>query len=201
MRHRERAAVPSLTPTRGLLCLCGMLWFCGVMLTGCGTQASEAEVQQPALVINDLTLSASELQQEQALAAATSRDPADGGAGEEPEWLGRLIERELLVQEAQRLGLDRQPGFMRTIERFWKEALIKQLLDRKAREINAQVHVYEPDIEAFSQQFPEEFEARDDMERAIRTHKQAEAMDQWVAQLKARARIVIHHEAIAQLER
>ena len=105
------------------------------------------------------------------------------------------------MQEAQRLGLDRQPGFMRTIERFWKEALIKQLLDRKAREINAQVHVYEPDIEAFSQQFPQEFEARDDMERAIRTHKQAEAMDQWVAQLKARSRIVIDHEAIARLER
>jgi len=169
-------------------------------MSGCETQASGAGGQQPALVINDLTLSASELQQEQALAAATSREPRPGAAGEEPEWLGRLIERELLVQEAQRLGLDRQPAFMRTIERFWKEALIKQLLDRKAREINAQVHVYEPDIEAFSQQFPQEFEARDDMERAIRTHKQAEAMDQWVAQLKARSRIVIDHEAIARLE-
>ena len=187
-------------PSALFLCFCGILCLCGVALTGCGTQASEAEVQKPALIINELKLSPSELQQELALATSTSRDPAAGGAGEEPEWLGRLIERELLVQEAQRLGLDRQPEFMRTIERFWKEALITQLLNRKAREISAQVHVYEPEIEAFSQQFPEEFEARDDMERAIRTHKQAEAMDQWIAQLKAQSRIVIAHEAIAQLE-
>jgi hypothetical protein len=182
---------------------CGLAllaFFCGAALTGCGTQATQAEVQKPALIVNELKLSPGELQQELAFAAATSREQHPGAAGEEPEWLGRLIERELLVQEAQQLGLDRQPEFMRTIERFWKEALIKQLLDRKAREINAQVHVYEPDIEAFSQQFPEEFEARDDMERAIRTHKQAEAMDQWIAQLKAQSRIVIDHEAIAKLQ-
>ena len=177
------------------------MFFCGAALAGCGTEATGAEVQKPALIVNELKLSPGELQQELAFALASSREAGMAEAGAEPEWLGRLIERELLVQEAQRLGLDRQPEFMRTIERFWKEALIKQLLDRKAREINAQVHVYEPDIEAFSQQFPEEFEARDDMERAIRTRKQAEAMDQWVAQLKARSRIVIDHEAIAQLER
>lgn len=200
MRHRGSAAAPSLTTHRGLLCLCGILCLCGVALTGCGTQASEAEVQKPALIINELKLSQSELQQEQALAAATSREQHPGAAGEEPEWLGRLIERELLVQEAQRLGLDRQPDFMRTIERFWKAALIKQLVDRKAREIDAQVHVYEPDIEAFSQQFPEEFETRDDIARAIRTRKQAEAMDQWMAQLKGQARIVLDREALSELQ-
>jgi len=181
-------------------CLCGILWFCGVMLTGCGTQTTQAEVQKPAVVINNLKLSAGELQQELTLAAASSREPLSRTDGE-PEWISRLIERELLVQEAQRLGLDRQPDFMRTIERFWKEALLKQLLDRKAREINAQVHVYEPEIETFAQQFPDAFESRDDIERVIRARKQAEAMDQWVAQLKARARIVIDHEAIARLKR
>lgn len=182
----------------GLALLC---FFCAAALPGCGPQATEAEVQKPALIVNELKLSPSELQQELAFALQSSREAGRAEAGAEPEWLSRLIERELLVQEAQRLGLDRQPDFMRTIERFWKEALIKQLVDRKAREINAQVHVYEPDIEAFLQQFPHAFESRDDMERAIRTRKQAEAMDQWVEQLKAQARIVIDHEAIARLKR
>jgi hypothetical protein len=174
-------------------------------LTGCGSQATEAKGQEPVLVINDLKLSAGELQQEQALAAATSREPVAGGAGEEPEWLGRLIERELLVQEAQRLGLDRQPDFMHTIERFWKAALIKLLLNRKAQEIAAQVHVYEPEIEAQYRQLSQETAEplstlREEIRRTIRQRKEAEAMERWLGELRARARIVVDREALAALQ-
>lgn len=49
--------------------------------------------------------------------------------------LDLAIKRELLVQEAQRLGLDKRASFMRTIERYWKQTLIKELLEKKTKEI------------------------------------------------------------------
>jgi hypothetical protein len=50
--------------------------------------------------------------------------------------LDDIISNEILVQEAQRLGLDKEKTFMKTIERYWKHTLRKELLDRKDREIS-----------------------------------------------------------------
>lgn len=139
--------------------LVGGLLLVAVSTSGCGSGASEAEVQKPALVVNDLRLTPAELNQELAVTAVSPHEFAPS-TGEEPEWLNRLIQRELLVQEAQRLGLDREPDFMRTIERFWKEALIKLLIERKAKEISATTHVYEPEIEASYKRMAQEVRAR-----------------------------------------
>ena len=51
--------------------------------------------------------------------------------------LDLAIKRELLVQEAQRQGLDKHKTFMKTIERYWKQTLIKELLDKKTKDVNA----------------------------------------------------------------
>jgi restriction endonuclease Mrr len=45
--------------------------------------------------------------------------------------LDMAIRKQILIQEAQRQGLDREKTFMKTIERYWKQALIKELLDKK----------------------------------------------------------------------
>jgi parvulin-like peptidyl-prolyl isomerase len=194
------------------------------------------------------------------------------------------------VQEAQRQGLDREPAFMRTIERFWKEALIKLLLSHKAQEIAGKVHVYEPDIEAYYERLSQETQARivrvsdepsarrlaqepeldvtlaelgsallddsgwqwyavgrldpvlesalfetlpgersapilfqgrwlvvavaerrprtieplsvlrEEIHRTLRQQQEAESMEQWIGELKARARIEIDQQALAQLQ-
>jgi hypothetical protein len=177
-------------------------------LSGCGPRNAEANAQRPAVIINKLKLTQDELQQE---IAAAHRAPhaALSSTGEEPEWLSRLIEREILVQEAQRLGIDRDPAFMGTIERFWKEALIKLLLERKGREIAGQTRVYEPEIEAAYKQLapqasaapPESLPAlREDLSRRILQDKEAEAMENWVAQLRQRAHVVIDQEAVDELQ-
>ena len=46
-------------------------------------------------------------------------------------FLDLEIGKQLLIQEAQRQGLDRNRTFMKTIERNWKQTLIKELLDRE----------------------------------------------------------------------
>lgn len=180
----------------------------GAFLAGCGPKAAEATVQKPVVVINNLKLNASELELELSEIGSPHEGGERVGEGEEPPWLVSLIERELLVQEAQRLGLDREHAFMRTIERFWKEALIKLLLHRKLQEIAATVHVYEPEIEAAYQKTKEETglepsltlaEMRGEINRSLRREKEAQALEAWVSSLRAKSEITVDHEALSEL--
>ena len=50
-------------------------------------------------------------------------------------FLNNLITRKLLVEEAQKQGLDREKGFLRSIENFWEQSLIKILIDEKTSQI------------------------------------------------------------------
>ncbi|MFC1645703.1 hypothetical protein ACFL2Y_00795 [Candidatus Omnitrophota bacterium] len=51
------------------------------------------------------------------------------------EFLDVAIREQILIQEAQRQGLDREKTFMKTIERYWGQALIKELLDKQSKKI------------------------------------------------------------------
>lgn len=186
--------------------------FTGVLLclSGCGQQSADATSEKPALVINGLHLTPSELRQELETSSLTPHSVADPEVDEnaEPEWISRIIEREVLVQEAQRLGLDRQPEFLRTIERFWKEALIKSLLNHKGKEIENEVHIYDREIEDYygrlvASQGAESVgpleDLREELRRTVRQKKQTETMDAWISKLKEEAKISIDHEAVSQL--
>lgn len=177
-------------------------------LSGCSPNSAEAVTEKPAVVINQLKLTKEELKQELQTVPWSFHGPEQGADGE-PEWLSRLIERELLVQEAQRLGLDRRADFMRTIERFWKEALIKLLLDRKMQEIADKIRSYEPEIEARYRQLQEESpdsslepveEMRDEIQRSLREEKAAQAMEEWVAGLRAKSKITVDSKILEELK-
>lgn len=49
--------------------------------------------------------------------------------------LNDIIEKKVLLLEAQRQGLDRNPEFMKMVERFWEQSLLRSLLNKKSDEI------------------------------------------------------------------
>ena len=60
-------------------------------------------------------------------------------AGDETLDIQRLLDlairKQVLIQEAQRRRLDREKTFMKTIERYWEQTLIKELLEKETRRI------------------------------------------------------------------
>jgi hypothetical protein len=62
--------------------------------------------------------------------------------------LEAVVDRELLIQEAVRQGLGRDPKFVETMERFWEQTLIKTLLERTSGEIEKGVVVTEEEVQA-----------------------------------------------------
>lgn len=64
------------------------------------------------------------------------------------EFLDQLIRKELLIQEAKRLKLDREKNFVRTIERYWESTLIRDLMELKGKEICKRTVVSQEEIES-----------------------------------------------------
>ncbi|HAJ56738.1 MAG TPA: hypothetical protein DCL35_03085 [Candidatus Omnitrophica bacterium] len=87
--------------------------------------------------------------------------------------LDDLIIRKVLVQEAQRQGLDKQKPFMREIERYWEQSLLKLLFKKRSEELARDI--------------------KDEEERG-------DAIDKWVDSLKSKAKIEIEEGVLSGVD-
>ena len=62
------------------------------------------------------------------------------------EIIDKLMTKNVLLQEAQRLSLDKEKAFMREIEAYWQQALLKMLIKNKTEEISKLVTVGEREM-------------------------------------------------------
>ncbi len=97
------------------------------------------EPKAAALVINKHVITRDELED---LYMAKSPQVQDRAA-----LVNALITKELMIQEAQREGIDKDPAFRKSIENFYEQSLIKLLLDRKFAGLHAEVS--EGDVEHY----------------------------------------------------
>lgn len=63
--------------------------------------------------------------------------------------LDNLIDRQLLIQEAVNDGLDKKADFIKEIEAYWHQSLIKRIVDKKSKEIAGKVKVYKREKEKY----------------------------------------------------
>jgi len=117
-------------------------------------------------------------------------------------YLSGLIEKQVLLEEAQRQNIDREKDFMRSIESYWEQALLRILLERKSKEISALTYVYDNEIEEYYKKSKESLpfsKVKDDIRDTIKQKKETEAMEAWVDDLKKKSYIKIDEEALKSL--
>jgi len=114
------------------------------------------------------------------------------------DYINRLLEKEILLQEAQKKGLDREKEFMRSIENYWEQALLRLLLQKKSNEIPGLIHVYDNEIDEYYRETGEDL-SRSDISRIIRQKKETEAMNVWVQELKKRSRVKINEKVLREI--
>ncbi len=121
------------------------------------------------------------------------------------EALNGIIRKELLIQEAKKMALDRDAKFMAAIERYWEATLIKQLMEKKNSEIKLSTTVSEEEI----RQKYEEYKAKNDAMPPLNTVKKEIAveileekteqnLENWVESLYKNARINIHDQIFTE---
>jgi len=63
------------------------------------------------------------------------------------EFIDTLITKELLIQESQKEGIDKEESFRRSLQNYYEQSLIKLLIDRKFSTLN--IDVKEDEVEKY----------------------------------------------------
>jgi len=124
------------------------------------------------------------------------------------EFLEGVIRKQLMLQEAQRLALDKKKDFMDTIQRYWEQALLKSLIDTKSREISASISVYDNEIEQFYSEMVSKAapttikpldEIREDIIFKVKRRKETQAMQAWLENIRSKAKVSVHKEVLDKI--
>ncbi len=178
-----------------LICWLMVIMF-SFMNFGC---AKRPPSQKTAVKINDYTLTADEFNE---LFAELKTDK------DTPEvrkmFLGNLINRKLLLQEGQRLGLDKQKDFLKSIENFWEQALLKIIIDNKIKETSGSISITRREIEDHYGKWVKENpdnpktleELYDTIKWQLTRQKQTVALSLWMEELKKNAKIKVNKKVL-----
>ena len=139
-------------------------------LNSCGKEKSSKEVLA---TINDYSLYTEDFLSEAKIYPSLHQESLT-----KEQILDNLIQKKLLLLEAQRQGLDKDPAFMKMVERFWEQSLLRFLLEKKSKEILSSI------------QAPEE----------ERRQKASQSMQQWVDELRKNAKIRTNRDVLKKIE-
>jgi len=116
------------------------------------------------------------------------------------EFLGNFLTRMLLLREAERTGADKDPEFLKSVQLFWQQSLVKLMLDRKIKELASHVGVTDREVKDYYQANKDaEFQGRelpavyDNIKWTILNGKQKALLDDWLNSLQNSSRIEINY--------
>jgi hypothetical protein len=110
-------------------------------IAGCVSQ--QTKNKQILAKINNYEITKQEFEEEFQNSAYSVSDTE----GSRKSFLDNLINRKLVLQEAERHGLDKDKAFLKSIERFWEQSLLKVMLDKKSKDIALIKNAGEKEVE------------------------------------------------------
>ena len=145
--------------------------------------------------INNYTITPQEFNEEFLASAYAKSDTLESRR----EFLDILIRRKLMVQDAEAMGLDKDKQFLKTIERFWEQSLLKIVMDKKAKQISGSITI--PDIAVETAYHKLESEGKADrpyqdmysqIKWSMTQEQETRAMNKWLNSLYNNAKIEIN---------
>ncbi len=171
-----------------------------ILVAGCGRVSSKEDKDMLAR-INNYEITLEEFQQEFKDSAYGVNDSLQA----KKDFLNNLINRKLILQDAQRKGLDKDKDFLKMIERFWEQSLLKMALEKKTAEISGSALVSDKDIEEAYQGMLRQGQTDKSYDQAynqikwnLAKSKEAKLMNEWLERLHSQASIQIKDELLGQ---
>jgi len=106
-----------------------------IILSGCCPSSPSREDKETIVSVNNYCITRSEFESEFKTSPYGKIDTPES----RKEFLNTLIDRKLILQYAQKEGLDKEANFLKSIEKFWEQSLLKVALDKKTKEIEAKL--------------------------------------------------------------
>jgi hypothetical protein len=169
-----------------------------IFVTGCNPAPKDKQILAK---INNYEITLDEFQEEFRDSPYARNETPES----KKEFLNNLINRKLILQDAQKRGLDRDKSFLKMIERFWEQSLLKLAIDKKTQEIAGSVSVSDKEIEdAYNNLLKEgkTDKTYDQMYQQIKWEinrsKQTQYLNDWINQLHKKADIKVNYDLLKQ---
>lgn len=118
------------------------------------------------------------------------------------DFLDNLINRKVILKEAETRGLDKEESFLEDVQDFWEQALLKKTVDKKAKELFLNIKIEDNDINDFYNANKDKFQGKtlEDVYPEIRLtlfkDKQKRAVEDWMNLLRKQANVQIHYKEL-----
>lgn len=153
-----------------------------IFVSGCCANpdgAGKCKKDEVVAKINNYSLTESDFLNEVRLIAPQKYNIANTEKAKEGA-LNELITKKVLLQEAQKANFDKDGKFMKEIERYWEQALLKLLMKQKVDEFSRNI----------SPEIP--FETR---QQILQTE-----ISKWISDIRNSAKIKIYKENLNKIE-
>jgi len=171
-----------------------------VFVFGCAKQSKNKEI---VATVNDYELTKEEFLREFKDSIYASNDTLES----RKEFLNNLIDRKLILQEAQVIGLDKEKSFLKVIEKFWEQSLLKIAVDKKAREISGSIFIDDDFIRKAYNELVESGgidhtyeEMYEQIKWELTRLKESQLINDWVVQLRKSAKLKINPDLLNKKE-
>jgi len=121
------------------------------------------------------------------------------------DFLNNIISRKLILQDAEEKGLNKERSFLKMIERFWEQCLLKLAIDKKTKEISGSAMVNDKEIEEAYNNMPQEAKAAkpyasmyQQIKWQLTRDKESQLLNNWIAQLHKKSEIKINYDLLKQ---
>jgi hypothetical protein len=159
-----------------------------------------AEKEKPAIKIGTIEISAPAFEQsfrESNLANAKDKEKA------RQEFLDTLIYRKLILKEAEETGVSKDPEFLKSIQLFWEQSLLKLMIDKRSRELFAGIKVSDQEVKNFYERHKEDSFANKELSKVydsikilLLKEKERAALQNWVDAMKSKTNIEIDYRSL-----
>jgi len=154
-----------------------------------------------ALSIGKVPISAEEFDQA-FIRSNFALDPKEG----RKKFLEFFISAKLILIEAERMGLDKDPHFLQNVQHYWEQALLKQVVNVKSKELIPLESADEKAIKAYYDRHKQSFsgkelnDVREQIKWILLQAAQNKAIEDWIAQLRAKIEVKIDYKALRVLQ-
>lgn len=155
--------------------------------------------QEPAaLQIDNIRISKNEFWEAFHLSRSSLGDPSDPKA-----FLEQYITKKVVLREAERRGLDKDPQLLAGMQQYWEQELFKRMITAKNKELEGGVSVSEEDILRYYEHHRDVFfvsktleEVRPQIQEFLVQEKQREEILRWLEGLKMKTQIIVDSQAL-----
>lgn len=176
------------------------LFYCLLLIIFLGGCVNQDTVNN-AMQLGDISFSAQEFKK----AYAESRYANSIELQSKTEFLTEYINKKLILHEAEKLGLDKDPEFLKDLQIFWEQSLLKRMLIKKSNQFlnDNKAQVSDLEIKIYYEKHKDDYyigkefnQAYDGIRWFLIQEKQKKLLQKWVDSLQKDCNLKIDYDQL-----